>query len=287
MGPMEMVQRLGPWDCLQDRKQWHLWNRAVTLRQLISIPVDSALLQRKRLHGFTLDDLIGFIPNGVNHSTAPFIHDWLKTGVEDLNQLWCAVQYLGAQIRLELDPDNAARQYELRRTRIAWQKTVRLNALLVREAKKLTYKNLRSHADEDTSCDAPLVKYRKDVDGNRKPAEPFEMYFFQNKVKSLVTGYVSKGAQICNIPYINEFNRLMVRENGVWVELDGDWSPVSVDITPEGTYKHADPPLWYDPSYGQIAKLLGRETYQKLCNSVLGGDDSEYESWSEFVSKAQ
>ena len=224
------------------------------------------------LHGHTLNELVGFLPVGLNPTTAPFIHSWLKTGVEDLNQLVSAIDYLAMLIRLQIHPGDPFLMSLAKLKRATWHRTVLLNARLVKAAKQKQFAdiNASSALDALTSNETPFIRYKKDANGARLAAEPYDMRFFENRVTSRVTGFVSRGAYIDNIPYINSNNRLVVRENGQWIEMDGDWSPVSVDINPDGTFKKNEfnKPIWLDPSAGIVCQILGKLEYGKICRSA-------------------
>lgn len=264
--------RITLWGCLEERKAAHFWNRRLLEATLADIPVDLPARAEMKLHGHTIDQLISFLPVGLQATSAPFIHSWLKTGVEDLNQLVSAIQYLGILTLMDGKPSCSWLKQLADSKQQIWQQTVRLNARLVRAAKQLSYRDCwaAGHLDALNSCESPYIRYVKN-DGIRLQPEPFEMFFYCEKYSSRVTGWVSKGAQLDNIPYLNAKNRLMVVENGKWVEVDGDWSPVSVDIEWNTcTYKQnrMEKPLWYEPSGGIIASLLGKDKYDEIVREV-------------------
>lgn len=234
--------------------------------------MDHAAMDELSLHGHSLNELVGFLPVGLNPTSAPFIHHWLKTGVEDLNQLVSAIDYLAMLIRSQIHPGDPFLLSLCKLKRATWHRTVLLNARLVKAAKQKSFGDLQmsSALDALTSNETPFIRYKKDAFGARLAAEPFDMRFFENRASFRVTGFVSRGAYIDNIPYINSNNRLIVRENGQWVEMDGDWSPVSVDINPDGTFKKNDmnKPIWLDPSAGIVCQILGKVEYENICRSV-------------------
>ena len=207
-------------------------------------------------------------------SEAPFIHPLLKTGIEDVNLLIAAIALLRAQLEERANPTCPYLKAKAKKLYANWGKTVRINALLVREVLKRTYKTNEIDAAQDT----PSVVYKKTANGHRYPPRPLNLYYFEEKQTFKVYGWVAAKTDITNIPYIDHLGRLMVKENGQWTAMDGDWGPCSKDIKPDGTFfegsifRQIQDPVWLRPALQTIAVNLGRREYQRLVNAALSDE---------------
>ena len=243
------------------------YNRSL-VHSPLQLPIDDASYDSFKLHGFTLHELIGFLPTDIQESTAPFINPLLRTGIEDVNQLNAAICYLRAQLECHANPLCVFLKANLDSARELWSKSIRVNALLVREANKALYARDQSQVEG-----TPHVSYKTDASGHRLPPKAFNMHIFQNKVTSKVSGWVSDGAIISNVPYIDLCGKLWVKENAQWITMDGDWGLCSSDISDEGLFKSGSifseaEPVWLKPWRSQLPQVLGRFKYQSIVDSV-------------------
>ena len=264
----EPPRRLFTWSLTEVRRRSAVYNRSLVHGPL-QLSIDDSAYDSIKLHGYTLHELIGFLPTDIQESTAPFIHPLLRNGIEDVNQINAAVCYLRAQLELLANPQCLFLKANVDKARDLWSKAIRVNAPLVREANKLLYARDQDNLKVEGT---PHVVYKKDASGHRLPAKAFNMHLFQNKVTSKVHGWVSDGAIISNVPYIDLCGKLWVKENGNWITMDGDWGPCSSDITPEGLFKSGSifsesEPVWLKPWRAQLPQVLGRFKYTSIVNS--------------------
>ena len=137
------------------RRRSAAYNRSLVHGPL-QLSIDDSAYDSIKLHGYTLHELIGFLPTDIQESTAPFIHPLLRNGIEDVNQINAAVCYLRAQLELLANPQCLFLKANVDKARDLWSKAIRVNALLVREASKLLYArdqdNLKVEARYSTCC---------------------------------------------------------------------------------------------------------------------------------------
>lgn len=235
--------------------------------------LDEAHYSEVKVHGCSLDQLLSYLPCELEPSSAPFIHPMLRTGIEDVNQINAAICLLRVQLEELSNPSCPFLKSQHKQAYELWSRTVRINALLVREALRRTYKT----DEREAMLDTPSVVYKKDGAGNRFPPRPLHFYFFENKMTFKVHGWVAANTMIDNVPYIDSCGRLMVKENGQWIAMDGDWGPSSKDIKPDGTFVSGSIFQKWRGEYVQktqpwqqtIPERLGQNTYNRIVNMVM------------------
>ena len=242
------------------------WNRLRSVSRSELARFARAPLQNDlTMWGFTLHQLQSFLPFSRDHdctgpSSAPFLHEALRNGVEDVNILNAAIWVLEWRWKVK-QPD--ARDFDRQLLEDAESKFHKLS--LVNDRLLTLYLEFPFKTSyQETIGHIPQVVYKKDSWGNRRKRKPFS-FDYTNEFGQIshVHGIVSSGTDIRFIPYLDRSWNLIVYNwsTNLWDNTRVSFAPDAWDLNPDGTFVHISPALSRTSSRGNVPPA----SYQPCC----------------------
>ena len=154
-----------------------------------------------QLYGYNAAQLRSFLPvSGAGPSTAPFVHECLRNGIEDVNIINAAVYYLEWQWVCKQPNATCFDKVQMQAAKMSWHNFIDRNVALVKLYREFPFKT----SFEQAKGHSPVVVYNKDKFGNRRPTKAVE-YDHKNEHGqcSHVYGRVSDGTSITFLPYLD------------------------------------------------------------------------------------
>lgn len=173
-------------------------------------------------------------------SSAPFLHEALRNGVDDVNLINAAIWVLEWRFKVSLSDATSYDRELLEEAETKFQKISQsldhLLTLYLEFPFKTTHKDTIGHI--------PQVIYKKDSFGNRHKKKPFS-FDYKNEFGQIshVHGLVSDGTDIRLIPYLDRHWNLIVYnwKTNLWDNTRVSFAPDAWDLNPDGSYVHSTP----------------------------------------------
>lgn len=264
------------------RENLNTWNyRKSDLRSELYRFKRPVLDMSLELYGYNAAQLRSFLPkSGSGPSTAPFVHDALRNGIEDVNLINAALYYLEWQWVCKQPSATCFDKVQMQAAKMSWCNLVDRNAKLLRLYLEFPFKTSFDLAKGHS----PVVVYNKDKFGRRRPIKPVGYdHINEHGQCSHVYGRVSDGTSITFLPYLDANWDLICFDWGSmrWENTKVRFGPAAWDVNPDGTFIHvasrsatlaqsaARPPssisksekLAADPEQSTLVRTLGVDLY--------------------------
>ena len=227
-----------------------------------------------KIGDMSVGDLRACLPKGVGKTTAPHINNWLKNGIEDVNQVMSEIRYLECKYLYHMQPDEW--------TQIMYAKATSLLCTVKRRNAKilnLVAKYLYKTTADDVKDHCPGVIYTKSSfeRGNKEEVQFSENWINMYLINSF--GLVTQGTTFKNMPFlcggseypcklVTRTHNSMHTEQVVWMsDVDDKGYYTSGSLYSRVVGKYADgtdktqacdlsSPIWFDPHKCLVSDLV-------------------------------